>query len=115
MLHDAAFLAAKAVMGGALVSAFAVLGHVLRPKWFAGLFGAAPSVAIGSLSLTVLDKGNHAAAVAAAGMCFGAAGFVAFGACVRPLLGRYQAMLATSVSCLVWILVAVGTYLAVVG
>lgn len=115
MLHDVALLAAKGVMGGTLVCVFAVLGHVLRPKWFAGLFGAAPSVAIASLTLTVIDKGNHAASVAGAGMCFGAAGFVVFGACVRPLLGRYHAVVATSVSCLAWILVAVGSYLLVVG
>lgn len=115
MLHDVGLLAAKALLGGTLVSVFAVLGHVLRPKWFAGLFGAAPSVAIASLSLTVLDKGNHVAAIAAGGMCFGAAGFVAFGICVRPLLGRYHALAATSVSCVIWILVAVGAYLVVVG
>jgi hypothetical protein len=32
--------------GGIVVSAFAELGDVLRPKSFAGLFGAAPSVAL---------------------------------------------------------------------
>jgi hypothetical protein len=37
--------------GGLIVSAFAVLGDVLRPKSFAGLFGAAPSVALATLSL----------------------------------------------------------------
>jgi hypothetical protein len=115
VLHDVALLAAKAVMGGALVSVFALLGRVLRPKWFAGLFGAAPSVAIASLTLTVLDKGNHAASIAGAGMCFGAAGFVAFGICVRPMLARYGAVVATSLSCAAWILVAVGAYLVVVG
>jgi hypothetical protein len=30
------------LVGGAVVSAFAMLGDVLRPKSFAGLFGAAP-------------------------------------------------------------------------
>ena len=35
------------LVGGAVVSAFAMLGDVLRPKCFAGLFGAAPSVALG--------------------------------------------------------------------
>jgi hypothetical protein len=34
------------VVGGAVVSAFAVLGDVLRLKSLAGLFGAAPSVAM---------------------------------------------------------------------
>lgn len=101
-------------MGGTMVAFFAVVGHVLRPKWFAGLFGAAPSVAIASLAVTVIDKGTHNAAVAGYGMLFGAAGFVAFSLCVRPLLTVTSAAVATSLSCLVWILVAVGSYLLVV-
>jgi hypothetical protein len=38
------------LVGGAVVSAFAMLGDVLRPKSFAGLFGAAPSVALATLA-----------------------------------------------------------------
>ena len=38
------------LVGGIGVSAFAVLGDVLRPKSFAGLFGAAPSVALATRS-----------------------------------------------------------------
>ncbi len=115
MAHDAVVIAVKALFGGALVTAFAVVGHILRPKWFAGLFGAAPSVAVASLAVTVVDKGHHDAALAAYAMLFGAAGFVAFSASVRPLLTRVQAVTATSISCLVWVLVAVGGYFLVVG
>ena len=32
------------IVGGLVVSLFAVIGDVLKPKSFAGLFGAAPSV-----------------------------------------------------------------------
>jgi len=39
------------VIGGLVVSVFAICGDVLRPKSFAGLFGAAPSVALASLAL----------------------------------------------------------------
>jgi len=35
--------------GGIAVSAFAALGDTLRPKSFAGLFGAAPSIALATL------------------------------------------------------------------
>ena len=35
--------------GGTIVSAFATLGIMLRPKSFAGLLGAAPSVALATL------------------------------------------------------------------
>jgi hypothetical protein len=31
------------LIGGAVVSVFAILGDLLKPKSFAGLFGAAPS------------------------------------------------------------------------
>src|SRR5258706_328165 len=44
--------------GGIVVSAFAVLGDVLRPKSFAGLFGAAPSVALATLSLALWKEGG---------------------------------------------------------
>jgi hypothetical protein len=38
--------ALRFLAGGIAVSAFAALGDALRPKSFAGLFGAAPSIAL---------------------------------------------------------------------
>ena len=38
------------IIGGMIVSAFAIIGDVLKPKTFAGLFGAAPSVALATLA-----------------------------------------------------------------
>ena len=43
--------------GGIAVSAFAALGDALRPKSFAGLFGAAPSIALATLLITLSHKG----------------------------------------------------------
>ena len=40
------------LMGGFVVSLFAASGDLLKPKSFAGLFGAAPSVALATLGLT---------------------------------------------------------------
>ena len=40
---------AKALCGGALVLAFAALSEALKPKRFAGILGAAPSVAIAGI------------------------------------------------------------------
>ena len=40
-------------IGGIVVSAFAVLGDSFKPKSFAGLFGAAPSLALATLALTI--------------------------------------------------------------
>jgi len=45
------------LLGGAVVSAFAIIGDLLKPKSFAGLFGAAPSVALATLGLTVATEG----------------------------------------------------------
>jgi hypothetical protein len=45
------------VVGGTVVSCFAVLGDLLKPKSFAGLLGAASSVGLSTLSLTVLKDG----------------------------------------------------------
>src|SRR5690348_3957240 len=46
------------MVGGLFVSAFAVLGDVLKPKSFAGLFGASPSVALATLTLTIHSPGT---------------------------------------------------------
>jgi hypothetical protein len=43
--------ALRSLIGGLVVSLFAVIGDVLRPKSFAGLFGAAPSIALATLGL----------------------------------------------------------------
>jgi hypothetical protein len=110
MAHDAVIIAVKGLLGGLLVSGFALLGQVLRPKWFAGLFGAAPSIALASLIVTFLDRGHHDASLAAFGMVFGALGFVGFGLASRPLLLRWHAVLASTAGCLVWVGIAFATY-----
>ena len=45
------------LVGGAFVSAFAIIGDLLKPKSFAGLFGAAPSVELATLGLTISTEG----------------------------------------------------------
>lgn len=44
----------RVMVGGVVVSGFALLGDLLKPKRCAGLFGAAPSVALATLVLTVV-------------------------------------------------------------
>jgi len=63
------------VIGGIVVSAFAALGDVLKPKSFAGLFGAAPSIALATLGLTIAAKGKVYAATEARSMIAGALAF----------------------------------------
>ena len=66
------------VIGGIVVSAFAALGDVLKPKSFAGLFGAAPSIALATLGLTIAAKGKSYAAAEARSMIAGALAFFSY-------------------------------------
>jgi hypothetical protein len=108
--HDILIICSKALLGGLLVSVFALLGRVLKPQWLAGLSGASPSIAIASLTVTVFGEGHHAASLAAFGMIFGAVGFVAFGLCVKSLLVRWHATVASTAACLLWFGIAMMTY-----
>ena len=73
-------LALRFVLGGVIVSLFAVAGELFRPKTFAGLFGAAPSVAIASLALMYWQKGPTDVATAARSMLIGAAALLVYSA-----------------------------------
>lgn len=79
------------LIGGLVVSAFAVIGDLLKPKSFAGLFGAAPSVALATLGLTVAASGTAYAALEARSMLAGAIALFVYGACVSWLIIRYKA------------------------
>ncbi len=87
-----------------MVAAFAMLGDTLRPKMFAGLFAAAPSVASVSLLFTGLTMGPARDEKYATGMIAGAIGLV-FYAIFAALLVRHQKALAGSV--LAWVAWAV--------
>src|ERR1700722_10337073 len=76
--------------GGIIVSLFAALGDVLGPKSFAGLFGAAPSVALATIGLTIRQQGEAYAAIEARSMIFGACAFLIYAALVSWLLRRYK-------------------------
>ena len=70
-------LLVKALVGGLGVVAFTVVARVVRPERLAGLFCAAPSVAVGSLAVVVLVSGQRDGVLAAQGMIVGAAALVA--------------------------------------
>ncbi len=64
-------LIVRFIIGGLIVSLFAIIGDVLRPKSFAGLFGAAPSIALANLALTIAKNGAEYAAIEARSMILG--------------------------------------------
>jgi hypothetical protein len=88
------------------VVAFALLSEGLSPKRFAGLFSAAPAVAIAGLAIAVLDKGAHDAHESAAGMIAGAVGMMAYAAAAVPLLRRTRAVKAAGLALSAWLMVA---------
>ena len=104
------------LVGGLVVSAFAVLGDILRPKSFAGLFGAAPSVALPTLAIAVVQHGAPYASAQSSTMIVGAVALVFYGVIVCHLLmrARLRALPATALGTATWILAAFGLW-AVVG
>ena len=105
-------LVIRFLVGGLLVSAFAVLGDLLRPKSFAGVFGAAPSVALASLALAFNSHAGDYVAAEARSMVAGALGLVSYGWLVSWLLLRRRArtVLAASAALGVWAIVAFGLW-----
>ena len=78
------------VIGSAIVSAFAIIGDVVQPKSFAGLFGAAPSVALATLALTVVSDGSSYAAIEGRSMMAGAVAFFIYASLVSRMMMRYK-------------------------
>lgn len=66
------------VLGGAVVSLFAALGSAFKPKTFAGLFGSAPTVALGSLALAFKDHGSLEVTTLARSMAIAAPALLAY-------------------------------------
>jgi hypothetical protein len=96
------------LVGGAVVSAFAIVGGLFKPPSFAGIFGAAPSVALATIALTVSKEGGTYAAAECHSMIAGAAALFLYSFVVRALLKRFRfhALKATLSSMPVWFLAA---------
>ena len=75
-------------IGGAVVSLFSILGDALKPKSFAGILGAAPSVALATLTITVITSGKEYAAVEARSMALGAVAFLLYAYVVSKCMMR---------------------------
>src|SRR5277367_3059524 len=100
------------LIGGAVVSVFALIGDVLKPKSFAGLFGAAPSVALATLGLTIAADGKLYAAIEARSMIVGALAFCAYATLCSWLMvrkGMHSKSASTSALAL-WLIFALGVW-----
>jgi len=108
-------LIARFLIGGVIVSFFAVLAEIFRPKSFAGLFGAAPSIALATLGITIAGHGKAYAAIEARSMICGAIAFLLYAACVSFVLIRLKAraLTATVVLMPIWFAASFAFWLVV--
>jgi Protein of unknown function (DUF3147) len=109
-LKDIVLLLIRVVAGGALVVAFAMLGDMLKPKMFAGLFGAAPSVATASLLVSGLVMGASKDEKYATGMIAGAIGLVTYSATAALAVKHLGAVTGSMVAWIAWLVPAAAVY-----
>jgi hypothetical protein len=109
-MKTVAILGLKAANGGLFVVAFALVSEVLKPKRFAGLFSAAPSVALANMAVVVAAQGHAEAIASTRGMVIGALAFTASAALGAAVARRHCIRVATLVICGAWIAVALPLY-----
>lgn len=97
-------LAIRFVIGGLVVTAFAVLGDALKPKSFAGLFGAAPSVALATLGMAFFLKGGSYSGIEGRSMIAGAIGLAIYSLVAAWLIRSHRlgALASSAVSMAAW-------------
>lgn len=110
-MKELPLIAIRAVMGGAAVCLFAVVGEMVQPKKFAGIFAAAPAVAVASLAISIATKGAAAGHANALGMVAGAVGMIAYCLVGIFVLRRLHALAGSIVVMPVWAAVAGGSLL----
>lgn len=107
-------LAVRFVLGGLIVSAFAAVGEVFKPKSFAGMFGAAPSVALATLGLSMVTNGPDYAATQCREMILGAAALVVYSAACAMLVTRPLPVWAAAALCwIAWLIASFGLWIVV--
>ena len=89
----------------------------MRPKSFAGLFGAAPSIALATILITLSQKGAPFAAVEGRSMIAGALALADYSWIVCVLLKRFMmpSWAATTAAFFVWFAVAFAPYAILLG
>ena len=109
-MRDVLLLLVRVVAGGVLVVAFAMLADMLKPKMFAGLFGAAPSVATASLLVSGLAMGAAKDGSYASGMIAGAIGLAAYSAAAALAVKHLGAVAGSGIAWVAWLVPAAAIY-----
>lgn len=105
-------LVIRFIIGGSIVTSFAILGEILRPKSFAGLFGAAPSIALATVGITIAHQGKAYAATEAHSMVFGSIAFFFYASAASWFLMRFKshALIATIGLLPLWLAISFGLW-----
>ena len=108
-------LVLRFVIGGVIVCVFSMIGDVFKPKTFAGLFGAAPSIALTTLALAYVHDGAGEVATLGRSMTLGGIAFYVYGAACVTVTKRehWPVWLIAAGSWVAWFAVAFGLWGAV--
>lgn len=105
-------LVIRFIAGGVVVCIFALIGEILAPKSFAGIFGAAPSIALATLGLTFATKGGADVGLEGRSMVAGAVALLVYSLLSGwILLGRrINTPAASGITLVAWLAVAFGIW-----
>ena len=103
----------KALVGGSIVVVFSAIGEFLRPRGFAGIFAAAPSVALASLAITLIVTGPQSAAHQLIAMVAGAAALMVYCLVGAESVKRFGAPKGAITAMVAWFGAAIGLWAVV--
>ncbi len=102
----------RLLIGGVVVSLFAIMGDVIKPKSLAGITAAAPAVALATVIMTLHKKGLLYTTLELRSMLAGAVAYLVFATLVSFVQMRYKpkALVGAVALLPVWGLVAFGLW-----
>jgi hypothetical protein len=112
-VHQLLLLGLKGVIAGVIVCLVALLSEVVRPPALAGIFSAAPSVALAGLAVTVISAGAVAAWNQSLGMIAGSVALVVYCLVGIEATRRFGALKGAVTSSAVWFATALSLWAVV--
>lgn len=105
-------LVERFIAGGLIVTAFAFVSAFIHSKSFAGIFGAAPTVALATLLLTYGQHGGDYVSTEGRSMILGAVALLVYSFLVGWLVlrVRWRPLFVAPVAWVAWLVVAFGLW-----
>ncbi len=108
-------LLVKFLVGGSLVVAFALICDMIHPHYAAGIFAAAPSIALASLGIGFISEGGVTVQQEAIGMAVGACAMIVYVLVAEPTIKRTNSLVGSLATIVIWLAVGIGGYFVVYG